>query len=303
MSYGEVLVGAWKVVWRHKVLWLFGLFVGGWSGFILMLGSLFNYFLQSNLLNPNNPYPSDVQAFMTPALVYELIFLGLMLVLGLFATVAAAVAQIGIIRWVQQVDQGMQSLNTQDLLLAIRTNFWRVLGASLLLSIGFGLLVGVFFSMVGGFAMVTYGLGLICLLPFLALFVPLSLLFRGFLEQTIAALVIENLGIGAGLARGWNLIRNQFLPLFLMSVILGFGVGILSLVFNSPYYIASWAGVFLQGSPGPSLAILIGELAYLLVDIVLLSLLYAYYYSAWALTFLRLTKPPLAQAPMSAENA
>jgi hypothetical protein len=303
MSYGEVLASAWKIIWRYQVLWLFGLIAGGWSGLILMFSSLFRYFLQSNILNPNNPLPSDVQAFMASALVYELLFLGLMLVFGIFAIVAGTVARIGIIRWTQLVDQGVESLNFQDLLSAVRTNFWRVIGTTLLLLIGFGLVVGVFFSMVGGFAMVTYGLGLICLLPFLALFVPISLLFRGFLEQTTAALVIENLGIGAGLARGWTLIRNKFLPLLLTSLILGFGVGILSVVFNSPYYIASWVGVYLKGSPGVSLVILIGELVYMLVDILLLSLLYAYYYSAWALTFLRLTKQSAPNAPTLVENA
>jgi hypothetical protein len=28
MDYGEVLTRAWQIIWKHKVLWIFGIFAG-----------------------------------------------------------------------------------------------------------------------------------------------------------------------------------------------------------------------------------------------------------------------------------
>ena len=32
MNYGEVLSSAWKTIWKHKVLWIFGILAGLGAG-------------------------------------------------------------------------------------------------------------------------------------------------------------------------------------------------------------------------------------------------------------------------------
>jgi hypothetical protein len=32
MDFGEVLTKAWKIIWKYKILWLFGIFVFLWGG-------------------------------------------------------------------------------------------------------------------------------------------------------------------------------------------------------------------------------------------------------------------------------
>ena len=32
MDYGEVLSRAWRIIWKHKVLWIFGIMAGCTSG-------------------------------------------------------------------------------------------------------------------------------------------------------------------------------------------------------------------------------------------------------------------------------
>jgi len=59
MDYGEVLQKAWKIIWKHKILWLFGLLAscgrggGGGSG---GGGSSGNYGNASIPLIQNNPF-------------------------------------------------------------------------------------------------------------------------------------------------------------------------------------------------------------------------------------------------------
>jgi hypothetical protein len=299
MAIGEVLSRSWQIVWKYKVLWIFGVLAGlvdagqagsGNSGF--------------RFRGPGRPMPE-----LPPAMrqFFERLFGGqpdwpliaglvlLALVLTVLAIVLGTIGRAGLIRGVQLADRGTATLTFGGLFGEGRRYFWRMLALNLLIGVTVFLAVVTLVVVSIVYGLVTFGFGLLCILPFALLLVPLSWLLGIIVEQANVALVVEDADLATAWSRAWETVRNNLGTFIVMGLILIVGVGLIStVVFGLPLVIAlaPVAGAALADperfASGALIFGIVIVLAYLPVLIVLSGIVRAYVMAAWTLTYLRL---------------
>jgi len=299
MNIGEVLSGAWKIIWKHKVLWIFGILAGCSSVGEGSVNSSVSY---------QERAPAEAQLFFDqfaqfPGWLIALIVIGVVILVFLLVVLViflGTVGRIGLIHGTRQVDQGVERLGFGEVFQGSLPYFWRVFGLNLFFGLAAFLVIILLVIAYVIFTVATLGVGLLCL-PLLCVLIPVGWLVGVYLEQVNLAMVIENLGIPAGVQRGWEVFRNNLGTMIIMGLILYLGVNLIGgLVialpiglFVVPAVIGVMAGTDLAQQSGFVLAA-ICFVAYLPVVIVLSGVLRAYIESAWTLTYLRLTGKPVA---------
>ena len=239
MDFGEILSKAWKTIWKHKVLWIFGILAslggsGGGGG-----GGGSNYRTNGNFSQGNgdwnfNGLPPELQSFferMTdtvtniPWYVWVLIALGV-LVLIVAVTVISTFGKIGLIHGTRLADTSDEKLGFGTLFTKSLRYFWKVFFYGLLtgLAVFIGLMILIVPMVIFGIA--TLGIGMLCVVPLLCLLIPAMWIVSIILEQGTIAIVVDNLGIIGGLQRGWQVTKQNFWNLLLMGIILGVGAEI-----------------------------------------------------------------------------
>jgi Zn-dependent protease with chaperone function len=142
---------------------------------------------------------------------------------------------------------------------------------------------------------VTAGIGFVCLLPLFCLLIPIGWILSIIIEQAQAAVVLEDLGMLDGFKRGWQIVKTNAVPTIVMSLILGVGGAIISVIVSLPIILA-FIPVFmsmstLRESLTPLYISLVCCAVYMPVLIFFNGILTAYIQSAWALTFMQLAGP------------
>lgn len=314
MDFGEVLTKAWKTIWKHKILWLFGLLAGcgangggGGGGGGGNAGSSFQNGNNGNNFNfdlPRNapPWLQDFanqleRSFETGT--FWAVFGGLMLgliclafFLGLVMLFLRTVGKIGLVRGAWQADEGAEKLSLGGLLKETWPYFWRVLLFEVILFVLGVMMTVILIVPVIAVTVLTLGCGLICLLPFL---IVLGWAISTLTEMIVVALVGENLDLGAAVQRGWTLLKDNLGSLAIMSLILYIGQAIVGFVIALPFFLIAVplvAAAIAQSEAalitGGVVALVI-FLVYLPIAILLGAVLQSYVGAAWTLTFRRLT--------------
>lgn len=297
MSYGEVLKSAWNTIWKYKVLWIFGIFAalgtgggGGGSG----SGSRYN-FNSNGSGRPNMPYfdnlGNQIQQWAQQNWWIILLVIVFVFALILVSIVLSTYGRIALARGTWQVDEGKNKLTFGELFADSSPYFWRILLLSLLIFLFSIALVIILIVPV----VLTMGIGLICLLPFLCLLVPVSWVASIIIEQAIVATIGENLGIIDGLKRGWQVFRSHIGETIVMGLILGIGGTILRFLISLPALIIvlPFIGSLMMRTEtairtGVTISVVLLCL-YMPIAWFLGGVLQAYISSAWALTYRRLT--------------
>ena len=302
MNIGDVLSQAWKTIWKHKVLWIFGIFAGCSSA---------SYSTGNGGVSYQVDAPLDVQKWIDtidPALAA--IYVGLLILVALVIIILViffgTIGRIGIIRGTSQSQSGAERLTFGQVFSSSTPYFWRVFGLNLLIAVvAFIAAVGlVIFGVLG--TVFTLGLALLCFIPLLCLLVPAVWLLSIWVEQSIIAIVVEDKSIMDGLGRGWQVFKENFgdmLALGLIFLILGVLVTLLLILPLAAVAIPLVTG-FISGTPeaisaGLVVAI-VSILCYMPIFLVLNGILRAYIGSAWTLNFLRYS--PAATAPEETEQ-
>jgi hypothetical protein len=306
MNYGEVLTRAWQIIWRHKILWIFGILAGcgnaGGGG-----GSNANVSYQQEA-------PPDVQRYFDQffasldtwqivlivgsIILVALILLALVIFLG-------TIGRVGLVRGTLEAEASIERMSFGDLFRQSLPYFWRVFGLNLLFGLVSFIVVILLFLLFLPLVVITIGLAALCFVPLVCILVPLGLFISLIVQQSGIAIVVEDVGIREGLRRGWAVVRDNLGPMILMGLILVIGVfGIGSFIIGLPFLFiispAVLAAIFQQ--PGGAGNLLEGGLlvsalcflGYLPVLLVLSGILRSYYESAWTLTYLRLRGRPQA---------
>jgi hypothetical protein len=299
MDIGNVLSRAWQIIWKHKVLWIFGILASCTSS---------NNFSSNVSYSFDNPYSYSFENYFTQIpdwqvwlIVAAIVLVVLLLViLGIFL---GTMGRIGLIRGTLQSEEGVTTLMFGELFNGGLPYFWRIFGLNLIVGLALALagILAVVIFILG--TVVTLGLGLVCLIPTLCLLVPLGWLVNIFLEQANIAIVVEDLGIMDGLQRGWQVFRENIGMLIVMGLILVLGVGLIGgfiiglpvVFFIGPAVFGAIAGTQQALQGGIAIAVLC-LVAYIPVAIVLNGILQSYIRSAWTLTYLRLTSQPAVEA-------
>jgi hypothetical protein len=304
MNIGDVLSQTWKTIWKHKVLWIFGILAGcGSAGTGAGNGGITYQFNA----------PNDVQYYIDqidPALAA--LYIGLLILVALVIIVLviffSTIGRIGLIRGTYQNYNGATRLTFGEIFSGSTPYFWRVFGLNLLVGLlTFVAIVGLLFLGILG-VVVTLGIFLLCLIPILCLLMPVIWLLGVYVEQAIIAIVLEDLGVMDGLRRGWQVFKGNFGDMFIMGLILL----IISLVVTFvlilpvmaaifPFLIGIFSGTSQAFRTGVLVAI-VTAICYLPIFLVLNGLVRAYIESAWTLNYIRLV-PPKADLDVELDEA
>lgn len=314
-SFGDVLTRAWQIVWRHRILWIFGILAGCGRG-----GSRFNSGSSGSGDGDFGDLPPQVMRFfqfiqenLTTFIVAACIVLVLLWALMIFL---GTIGRIGLIRGTFQAEAGAERLIFGQLFSESTPYFWRMFGLSLLVALPVLIVIAalvaglVVFAVsassgsdpsIGLFGMIPLMIGCFCLL------VPVLWVVGMIVRQAENAIVLEDLRVLPSLSRGWEVFRANLGPVILMSIILAVIAGVIGFVLAIPLFlivlpsmIAFAAG---EGQSSTPLVLMgVGLCIYLPILLVLNGIMTAYVESAWTLTYMRLTaKPPLDSAPVTLE--
>jgi len=309
-NFGEVLTKAWQTIWKHKVLWIFGILAscargsGGGGG---------NSGGNSNYSGSGEEFPfgggqaeryleQAGQYFENNLWIILVVILALML-LGFIFFALGMVGRIGMIKGVAMSEKGAESIVFGEVWSESLPFFWRVFGLNFLIGLAFFVII-VPLVVIG---IVTAGIGFVCLIPILCLLVPIGWVVSVVVEQAQAAIVLEDLGMMDGIKRGWEIVKANAVPMLVMALILGIGGGIVGAIFSMPLILAAVPAIIGMATLRESMTPLYIALAccavYMPVLIFLNGVLTAYIQSAWTLTFMKLSQPaqPKDDAPIIIE--
>ena len=317
-NFGEVLTRAWQIIWKHKVLWIFGILAscgqgrGGGNS-------------SSNFRNNGNPgnfgsnLPPQFLQFANwlenHVMQFVIIIFAVVCIIWIIALFLSTIGRIGLIRGAAQADGGAESLLFGQLFSESIPYFWRMFGLSLIIAIPVLLFVVV---LVVGMLLIiipasqnnaSSALSAAALIPVLigccCLFIPVMFVLGMIFSQAERALVLEELGVMPALSRGWEVFRANLGPMILMAIILAVLGFVSGLIIAIPIFIIVFPTMFAYlagGAQSASPLIFMGVCIclYFPVALVLQGIVTSYTETAWTLTFMRLTGTPtvVAQPPL-----
>ena len=231
-DYGTMLSRSWQIAWRHKAIW--GLVLSS----MLLSFLMFPFFFAPMFFLQGDPSDSAVTIFLIAMAVFFLLFMG---VSFLSNTIFLAAATLGVIR----ADRNEGSLSFLDLLRDGTQYFARTLGVMLITSLSMGLLFFIFFMLVFVLSIVTMGLASICLQPVMILLTPLMFLMVAVMEGAQTAVIAEDLGAMDAVKRALQVVRAHLWKYIIITVLIYFGITILSSIIMAPLMLPVFAVPFL----------------------------------------------------------
>jgi hypothetical protein len=302
MDFGEILTRSWNIIWKHKILWLFGFLaaLGRGSGpnvnyqFDMPFGNR-----QDFNLPRMNELPRWLQGFVESMPIWLPVLLVLLvMVLVVLTIVLSTFGRIGLSRGAWLADEGEERLGLGQLWSYGRRYFGRVVVMILIIaavSFVLALIIGIPAILL---TVVTMGIGLICLLPLLCVLgIALSLFWVVF-DLAIVGIVNEDLSTMDSLRRGWEIFKNNLAQiigmaviLWILSAVIGFIIGLPVLLIAAPIILGAISQTRAALGGGALISIIL-FLLYLPILMVVQGILQSYTGSAWTLVFRRLTGRP-----------
>lgn len=320
-NFGEVLTRAWQIIWKHKVLWIFGILAGcgrGGGGGNGGGGSNTNYNTPSSNLPPQAQ--QFFENFAANAIAYIAIFFAVICIIWIVIVFLSTIGKVGLIRGTSQADGGAESLIFGQLFSESMPYFWRMFGLSVILALPVLFLFGALFAGIVIFAISASGggdaswLGFAAMIPLfigcMCLLIPVMFVIGMILRQAERAVVLEDMPLMPALSRGWEVFRTNLGPIILMAIILGVISFVAGLIIAIPVFLVVFPTVFAfilgQGETyAPLIFMGICLCIYIPVALVLQGILTSYTESAWTLTYMRLTggKPSDSNALNPEDNS
>jgi hypothetical protein len=290
-NFGEVLSRAGQITWKHKNLWL--------AGIVITLVSLVPMLVSL-------PFSSSVFSFSDPAelnrqmplflLANGLTVLISILLIPVYA-IGMAIPSLGTVR----LEKGSQALNLGELIKGTLPYFWRILGVVVLVWLGALIAMVALMACDAVVSMVTFGIGILCLFP---LFIPLAILILALMEEGMAAVLMDDLGVSNALQRAWELIKKNVGVMALLSVIIYLVSAIVGMIISVPMMIPMFGfmtNIMQSAGAEPDPRLFEGMFRNMIWWMLAFSPLYAVFQgvfltfmqSVWTLTYMRLTQPQL----------
>ncbi|MCD4672744.1 MAG: hypothetical protein K8R77_08785 [Anaerolineaceae bacterium] len=310
MDFGEILGKAWKIIWKNKVLWIFGILAGcgangGSSG-----GGGNSSINQSNSSwggdSFGGMFPQAEQFFRRVESFFEniqegtiiLVIIGLVVLALLVSAIVlflSSIGKAGLIYGASQADETdetAEKLTFKQVWNGGKPFFWRIVLLNLLVGAASIILVLLLVLPAILLSILTLGVGLFCILPLLCIMVPAFWLVDVFIEQAMVAIVVEDLGIFDSIKRSWQVVIQENLGSYIvLGLILGIGGAIVGFVIALPMLLMVIPIVIALIAEsravlgGGLITALVLFILYLPVLLVLSGILQAYVGSAWTLAF------------------
>jgi len=307
VDIGKILTKAWQIIWKHKILWVFGILAGCGASTTASNGGgggggsgPVTYSVQSGDSNGFSQFGRTVEDFVfrlseIPVWIWILLAV-ILIVVGILLSIAAFMlgnlGTVGVVAGTAEADEAEpdgKPLSIKQVFSALKPHYWKVLLLHLGVSVA-GMLIGfVIFIPLLIFALCTCGFGMFLLIP-LGWFVQIML------HLTTIAIVIEDKTIFGGIERAWQIFTRHLGNVVVMSLILGIGQIIIGLFIGLPILLTSLPlliNLFASGFQSFTIGLVISGilfLVYLPVLILLSGVVKAYVLASWTLTFRRLSE-------------
>lgn len=220
MNYGNILTTTWKTIWKEKVII--------WFGMLMMVApALFGIIFGGVLAFSST---QKIERFVESDFgsIAILIFFFAYFFFIAFTIFTAAISFAGAFKGTLMAQNPNISLNFSALWEASLPYLWRMLGVMFSVGLVLGLLYLVPMLFLVLFGVLTAGIGFLCAVPFILLFIPLGLVAYLILSLSMAALIAEDGTVIDAIQSAWAVLKAKFWPLVLMTIILymlQFGVG------------------------------------------------------------------------------
>lgn len=300
MDFGEVLSRAWRIIWKHKILWVFGIF----TGLAAQLGGSspqgVQYRFDIGDFNNGRVPPAlrdfgySVEHYINamPVWFWVVLFFSLF-ILGILFWVVSIYGRAGLIHGASDADEDAP-LTFGGLFQKGSHFFGRLFLYDLLLFVGAIVVPVGIILILGVFAVFTLGIGLLCLVPLICLLIPISWMLGIYFIQVQVALVVEDLDVFTAFRRAWRVVTGRLGEMVVMGLILfviGLAAGIL-MAMPFGLVVTPFIASLMASSEITTTAIT----ASVVIGLVLLpfailgnGIVQAYALSSWTLTFRRLT--------------
>lgn len=298
MDHAEILTRAWELTWKHKILWIFGIFSAGIGvGFRSFSGrfqNMFQYRIEADEIPELQGFIESLSPGQTFQLSFGFLFFLLLMALLLF--LVSLISLGGLITGFEHADRD-EPVQFNDILAKGLSHFWRLLGVSLTLFVLLFAAMFLFICATITLGVITLGLGLLCLLPLLCLLLPLGVLFGSYIALTQIAVVVDRYSVFEAFSKAWQLMRQNLAALAVMALILTLGGIIVSFLLAAPMLaiaLPAATASLIGGESAAGSSLLITTLclvAYLPILFFLNGLMQTYITGAWTLSYRRLTRP------------
>lgn len=296
LDFGNVLTRAWQITWKHKILWIFGIFAGcsrGGGSFGGGNSGGSRWEGDGDLSVGAERFAQQVGQWIEQNWWIIVLAVLVLIVLILLSIYLGTIGRIALIRGTMRAEAGAERMGFGELFAASGPYFWRVFGLSLII----GLAVLAIFLPLALFGVITAGVGFLCMLPLICVLIPVGWAVSVVLEQANVAIVTEDLGIMDGVRRGWEVCKANLGGVVVMALILWFLQLLAGFIIAIPILLAVVPAVFGFAAgqqdilSAPYILAALCFVAYLPLLIVLSGIITTYVQSAWALTYMRLALP------------
>lgn len=300
LNIGKILTRSWQIIWKHKILWVFGILAGFASG--RSGGNNGGNGNRSGSNGDTTPFSGNqfgqmegqFREFIQQYLLIIITVCLVILILSLVFYALGMMGRIGMIKGVAKVEGGADTLGFGEIWSESMPYFWRFFGLNFLVGLAFAVII-IPLVLVG---VLTAGIGFACILPIICLLIPVGWAVSLVLEQAQIAIVQENLGMVDGFKRGWEIVKSDIGGIIVLALILGVASFFIGLIIALPLILAFLPVIFSAGSlrsastiPATVWVSLACCVIYFPVLLALSGILTAYTKTAWVLSYFDLTKP------------
>jgi hypothetical protein len=221
------------------------------------------------------------------------------LLISLIAYALGVIGQGGLIGAFHRIDGGTP-VTLREAFSFGAGRFWRLFGVQLL--IGLLTLVAILLLVLPamGFTVLTFGLGMLCLLPLICLLIPLSLALEIYVLVAQISIVVEDLRVAEALRRAWGILRQNLGPALVMGLILGVGrwlLGVLLALPLIPVFVPLFVAIAASQGEFPTTGVALAGaclVIYLPLLIVASGVIQTFVTGSWTLTYQRMIERPTA---------
>lgn len=302
MDYGKILSRAWTIVWENK--WLLVL------GFLAALGSGGSSGGSSNFRSqsPGNfgsDFPNDFRAMWSEFAPFIGIAIGFFILLVIILWLVSLVGEAGMIASVNRLEAG-EKVTLRDGFQAGISYLKNMIPLSLVL-FGPFLIVGLIFAVIGisfaiaslsdggDFPVRSFGMIGLCLAPLACILGIAGVVVSFVYPMAQRGIIIEGLGLMAGIRRGWQVLRTNIVEIILLGIIfaiIGFFISIAALIVAAPLallFILPTAVAAFEGSAvfttGTIMMVAIGVMVFIVLAAAVGSILRAFQSTAFTLGY------------------
>jgi len=308
--YRNILGQAWKITWRNKYLWFFGLFaalLGNGGEYEILFRGLSGdsgkdffpgwrniaetgVFSSGTLANISQLFRSD-----TFSMIILLIIGLVILVLFGFLVWLTIVSQVALVNNSAGVIAG-KTRHFKDGVISGMKNFWPVFGLNIIIKaiiyLAFALIgLPIIFSVFKG----GWQIASVLYMVLFIILIPVAIAFSFMIKYAIAYVVIKGSGFLSAIREGWKLFTKNWLVsiemafiLFLINFLVGLGIVLIILILAIPFLFLALILYKLMALIGFWLVALIGLATFLLIIMIGGAGLATFQVSSWTGLFIEL---------------